>query len=150
MSWLAPVFDRVPADAVYGNPKGVLDYNVLNRIEGNVQYIVEEFTRRHISFVMPIRQKEVWYREDYIKVGQFNQIKDNVMYLRDTGYINTDAPILPISQKYDGLSTDNINDIERILFDLKQLNDSAIMRARIMGTFVLGGNYQRQYVRAVR
>lgn len=146
--WIDPVYDRAAANIVYGDSKGCLDAAVLNRIENNVQYITDAFIADHIPCVTT-RQKDEWSRTDYIKLTPFNAIKQNIMNIRNTGYCYTTTPTLSMSVAGALLSYQELNNMEKILFDAKQLLDGAKGMQRKLGTFSAGSSYQRQYIRSV-
>lgn len=151
MPWITPVFDRTLEDAVYGNPKGCVDAVTLNRIEGNTNYLFQRFKEHHIPYgidYVPVLR--AWDRTKYIRVSTFNDIKHNIMHLRASAFRYNSTPILTDSQAYDGVPYTELNDMEKILYDINQLLESSRTAARVEGTFTLGSNYQRQYIRSVR
>lgn len=90
-----------------------------------------------------------WRRNDYYLVGKFNQLKHDIMQIRASGLFYADTPELRDSQAGSLLGYQEMNNIERILYDAKQLLDGMNAVRRKLGTFSAGSSYQRQYIRSV-
>ena len=74
VSWITPVFDRTLEDCVYGNPKGSLTVEVLQRIENNVLFIKQLFDELGISYNRDIQVKLDWHREEYLRISELRRI----------------------------------------------------------------------------
>lgn len=90
-----------------------------------------------------------WRRNDYYLVGKFNQLKHDIMQIRASGLFYADTPELTDSSGGGLLGYQEMNNIERVLYDAKQLLDGMKAVQRKLGTFNAGSNYQRQYIRSV-
>lgn len=90
-----------------------------------------------------------WRRNDYYLVGKFNQLKHDIMQIRASGLFYADTPELTDSAAGSLLGYQEMNNIERVLYDAKQLLDGMKAVQRKLGTFRAGSNYQRQYIRSV-
>lgn len=90
-----------------------------------------------------------WRRNDYYLVGKFNQLKHDVMQIRASGLFYADTPELTDSAAGSLLGYQEMNNIERVLYDAKQLLDGMKAVQRKLDTFSAGSNYQRQYIRSV-
>lgn len=90
-----------------------------------------------------------WRRNDYYLVGKFNQLKHDIMQIRASGLFYADTPELTDSAACSLLGYQEMNNIERVLYDAKQLLDGMKAVQRKLGTFSAGSNYQRQYIRSV-
>lgn len=90
-----------------------------------------------------------WRRNDYYLVGKFNQLKHDIMQIRASGLFYADTPELTDSVAGSLLGYQEMNNIERVLYDAKQLLDGMKAVQRKLGTFSAGSNYQRQYIRSV-
>lgn len=90
-----------------------------------------------------------WRRNDYYLVGKFNQLKHDIMQIRASGLLYADTPELTDSAAGSLLGYQEMNNIERVLYDAKQLLDGMKAVQRKLGTFNAGSNYQRQYIRSV-
>ena len=90
-----------------------------------------------------------WRRNDYYFVSKFNQLKHDIMQIRASGLFYADTPELADSSGGALLGYQEMNDIERVLYDAKQLLDGMKAVQRKLGTFSAGSNYQRQYIRSV-
>lgn len=90
-----------------------------------------------------------WRRNDYYLVGTFNQLKHDIMQIRASGLFYADTPELTDSAAGSLLGYQEMNNIERVLYDAKQLLDGMKAVQRKLGTFSAGSNYQRQYIRSV-
>lgn len=90
-----------------------------------------------------------WRRNDYYLVGKFNQLKHDIMQIRASGLFYADTPELTDSSAGSLLGYQEMNNIERVLYDAKQLLDGMKAVQRKLGTFSAGSSYQRQYIRSV-
>lgn len=90
-----------------------------------------------------------WRRNDYYLIGRFNQLKHDIMQIRASGLFYADTPELTDSYAGAVLGYQEMNNIERVLYDAKQLLDGMKAVQRKLGTFSAGSNYQRQYIRSV-
>ena len=149
MEWITPVYDRVESDVVYGNPKGSLTPDTLNRLENNIAVLTEMLDALGSAQAGIIVREEPWTRNDYLLLREFNRIKQNILYIRRTGIIQAGTPTIELSAKFAGVTWQELNAMERILFDVHQLLKGVPNHQRYLGTFVCGKTVS-QYIRIVR
>lgn len=77
MEWTKPIIDRTLEDCVFGNPKGSITADVLNRIESNIGILAS-------SVGILIDTKTNWTRQLYYRTADLNRIKNNLIVLVDT------------------------------------------------------------------
>lgn len=150
-SWINAVYDRTAADLVYGNSKGNLSYTDLNRIENNIEHLLEKYVANNIPCsISPGGHERNWTRSSYLRLSMFNTIKQEIMAIRATGYIRTNTPTLKNSVYGDSYSFQEINDMEKILADAKMIIDAveAIKKSqRVLGAFTLSQYDTNQKIR---
>lgn len=149
MSWITPVFDRTQTNVHYGDPKGSLTVEALNRIEGNVAFLAELFDQHHLPREPIDRQAQQWIRSNYIYLENFNAIKDNIMGLKKAHVHWADTPTLGQSTFGDGVTYGELNDMEKILYDIYVAFQGLGQRTRVLGTFRAGAP-ALQYIRSTR
>lgn len=145
--WLTPVTDRKATDCVYGNPKGCISAEFLNRIETNVTFIVDYFESLHIAHSAVDAEIDKWSRMLYLKISEFNRIQQNIINLRTAGIIRPSTPTIVKSNAEEIPTYVLLNSMEQILFDIKLLLDSVAYSERKLGTFTLGNNKLLQLIR---
>lgn len=130
MAWQTPIFDRTDQDVLkaitYDNIgykyltneqkaewdnglKGTLNYNDLNRIEGNIKYLFDIFG------VINIDVKTNWNYTDIPTLSDFQRILSNIERLRDLYKVFEETPVtpnIPIN------TYQKVNDIEKIIHDM--------------------------------
>ena len=95
--------------------RGTLTKNTLNRIESKTQELKELFAGKGY-FVGPLEVRD-WTVFDTFTTFDFAQILENVNALREVYYTFSGTPSTPSARYY---YTD-INDLEKILFDLGEM-----------------------------
>lgn len=148
MGWIAPVFDRTAANVRYGDPKGALTATVLNRVEGNVDFLEKAFDEAHLPHEPIARQSDNWVRANYFRLENFNTIKANIEGLKKSDLFWTSTPSLSASIFGAGITWQEMNDIEKILYDIHQAWLGLNKRTRVAGQFAAGGNTTRQFIRS--
>ena len=145
VSWITPVFDRTLEDCVYGNPKGSLTVEVLQRIENNVLFIKQLFDELGISYNRDIQVKLDWHREEYLRISELRRIERNIQHLRESRLISQDTPELALSVANMPLLYTHLNDMERICFDLLENYDVVLHDRLYCGEFWCGHNKDGQF-----
>ena len=159
--WQEPIFDRTNADTLTAragqsnidNHKGALNYQDLNRIEGNFQYVVD----RLFGNAMPIPHQKRNYnevtingagqqvsevctdwRENHIPwKSEMDRIRSNYNNLVSLFLHSLSLPVLTSSQF---LMYDEVNDWERIASVGKQMFENMEKEYRYCGTINCGGD----------
>lgn len=147
--WITPVFDRVLEDCIYGNSKGCIDSETLNRIENNVQYLKELFDMHNIFYVKDITTVTTWTRTMYFRIDALNRIKSNILQLRASTVINTDTPNITLDQAEQPQLWNVWNDMERILFDIAAAFVRLDEDYLFCGEFVCGGTKDEQHYEGI-
>ena len=112
--------------------KGTLTINTLNRIEAKQDELKNLFNNMGY-WNTPITNK-VWGENDIFYVDEFQRILDNTNVLRQAFFIYKDTPNTPpISFHYN-----DINALEKILYDLDVMINDVKSRYKRCGTFRCG------------
>ena len=145
VSWITPVFDRTLEDCVYGNQKGALTVEVLQRIENNVLYLKELFDELGIAYNRDIQIKLDWKRTDYFRIADLRRIERNIKHLRASKLISEDTPDFTLSIANTPLLYSHLNDMEKICLDLERGYDVALKDRLYCGEFWCGYNRDGQF-----
>ena len=112
--------------------KGTMTYNTINRIETKQEELKNLFNDMGY-WNTPITNK-VWGENDIFNVDEFQRIIDNTNVLRETFFVYKDTPNTPnISYHYN-----DINALEKILYDLDVMINDVKSHYRECGTFESG------------
>lgn len=146
-TWIEPVYDRTYEDVTFAkaqiqiwiaqqmsndfpytyNLKGCLNLSDINRIEGNIKYISDRLDEYYYS---PGTECKIWENSGLPTERDVRRILNNVQLIIDAYRHPAGAPNVP-----GGMSRYNdINDIEKILFGVKQLLDRMVRGFQISGT----------------
>ncbi len=151
MSWIDPVYDRTQADVDFaiktiaewiaantaGNPlvvydlKGCLNVSDMNRIEGNIAYLSEQFNQ---LMYPPDTSVKTWGVDGLPTGDDIARIIANVRALIAAFYQQPQAPEVPEDMR----NYSEINDIEKNLALIKELLDGMVASFRKSGTFTSG------------
>lgn len=147
-AWWWPVFDRVQADCVYGNPKGCVDARLLCRLSADCEFLAKKLHDAHeLSITNDMSVHTAWWRDMYIYYTQLNEIYRHVKDLYDTGYV-LDTTVMPIDVAGNQPVTfETINAWERTLYDCYRLFYGMQDMRLVLGTFSAGTNRLRQSIR---
>lgn len=149
--WIDPVFDRTQADvdfatqkiaewiagSITGNPlvvydlKGCLNVSDINRIEGNIAYLADEFSRLYYP---PDTSVKSWTAAGIPNEQDISRILYNVRALITAYYQQDKAPNVPENL----LGYNEVNAVEENLSLIKQLLDCMVGSFRKSGTFKSG------------
>lgn len=112
--------------------KGTITINTLNRIE-NKQDELKAILNNMGYWNTPIVSKN-WGYEQIFDKAEFERILKNLDILRDAFYVYSDTPKTPkVSYKFD-----DINAIEKILYDLEEMTNYVKNNYRECGDFECG------------
>jgi hypothetical protein len=112
--------------------KGTITYNTLNRIE-NKQDELKNLFNDMGYWNTPITNK-VWGENDIFNVDEFQRIIDNTNILRQAFFVYKSTPNTPpVSYHYN-----DINALEKILYNLDVMINDVKSRYRRCGTFSCG------------
>lgn len=112
--------------------RGTMTINTLNRIE-NKQAELKRLLANEGYYKTPIQNK-TWEYTKYFKESEFQRILNNLNVLRNAFFVYADTPgTPPISFHYE-----NINALEKVLFDIETMLNDMIDRFRECGTFECG------------
>lgn len=125
-------FEELTENEIATLEKGTITYNTLNRIE-NKQAILKGLFNEMGYWNTPITNK-VWGENDIFNVDEFQRIIDNTNVLRLAFFVYKDTPSTPpISYHYN-----DINALEKILYDLDVMINDVKSRYKRCGTFRCG------------
>jgi hypothetical protein len=111
--------------------RGTITINTLNRIENKQQDIVELFS--NLSINVNIKNKN-WEEAQIFNRAEFQRILDNLNVLVKSFCVYSNTPNIPkISYHFE-----DINAIEKILFDLEELYNKALKSFVYCGTTYCG------------
>lgn len=121
MLFETPIFDRTQANvnnvkSGINDDKGAFLYTVANRIENNSKYI--STLLNSLGYNITIDTKE-WTREDIPKIEDINRMKNNLEKIKQGYTYFTTTPNVDTSKI--SLNFNDINDMEKILFDINEL-----------------------------
>lgn len=149
--WITPIYDRTETDvtaakikiaewieaitsgaeATTEDLKGCINASDLNRIENNTKFLSETLTALGYSSTVTTK---TWARNSFPNVDDVQRIIANVQTVITSYYKYTAAPALPATM----LDYEQVNDVERNLFYLKDLLDWMVGAFRKSGTFASG------------
>lgn len=125
-------FQELTENEIATLEKGIITINTLNRIENKQEFLKELFNEMGY-WNTPITIK-VWNETQIFNVDEFQRIIDNTNVLREAFFVYTDTPNTPpVSYHYN-----NINALEKILYDLDKMINDMKGRYRQCGTFQCG------------
>lgn len=152
MAWITPVFDRIVEDTVSArinqenteNNKGALNYQDLNRIEGNHKELMEWLTGS--GYYLPRSYREYkefngktytdWQEENIPWLSEINRIRANYTALVRLFLVGLD---LPIFSESDYLDWQEVNDWERVADISKKMYEKMKSEYIFCGTTDSGG-----------
>lgn len=112
--------------------KGTITYNTLNRIENKQDELKNLFN--DMGYWNTLTTNKVWGENDILNVDDFQRIIDNTNVLRNAFFVYKDTPNTPpISYHYN-----DINALEKILYDLDVMINDVKSHYRECGTFESG------------
>lgn len=139
--WM-PVFDRVLADCIYGNPKGCFDSAVFNRIEHNMQYLsymIEQQGYYPIHY-----DHEAVQRDFYLLTDTWNRLKQSILNCKEFYAAVADFPVVSFSEPCELVDYVQINNVEYMQWLLYQhlsklVADTYCVNDMYVGEYMIGG-----------
>jgi hypothetical protein len=145
--WIEPIFDRTIDDVYYAiakieewkgteakevtDLKGCLNVSDINRIDGNIQYLKE---RLNALYYFPSTLHVVWDGDDLPDEMDINILLGSLWNVVDAYFKPTNSPDVPDTM----LTYTQINDIEKILYLVKEMIEDMVASFRECGTFNCG------------
>lgn len=125
-------FEALTESEIVTLEKGTMTYNTLNRIENKQDELKNLFN--DMGYWNTSILNKVWGENDIFNVKEFQRILDNTNVLRNAFFVYKNTPNTPpISYHYN-----DINDLEKILYDLDVMINDVKSHYRICGTFECG------------
>ena len=112
--------------------KGMLTINTLNRIETKQEELKNLFN--DMGYWNTPTTNKTWSENDIFNIDEFQRIIDNTNVLREAFFIYIDTPNTPPISYY----WDDINALEKILYDLDVMINDVKSNYRECGTFESG------------
>lgn len=142
-TWQEPVFDRTQADVDYAKSqlskginnvdyKGCFNVTDINRIENNTRYLAD--TLLSLYYFNTITSTSSWSRNSLVYQQHIDRILGNVNKVWSAWYKPTNAPALPNTL----LTYEQVNNIEKNLYLLKEMLDNMVASFRECGTLYCG------------
>lgn len=125
-------FEELTESEIATLEKGTITYNTLNRIETKQQELKNLFN--DMGYWNTPMTNKVWGENDIFNVDEFQRILDNMNVLRQAFFVYKNTPNIPnISYHYE-----DINALEKILYDLDVMINDVKSHYRECGTFESG------------
>jgi hypothetical protein len=112
--------------------RGMITYNTLNRIE-NKQAELKALLE-NAGYYMDVLHIKSWSADDIFNEEEFEILIENLDILRNAFFTYTDTPETPAARYH----YEEINALEKILFDLEKMINDMKSRYRECGTFECG------------
>lgn len=146
-NWIEPIFDRTQEDVDFAiktitewlkdnsqvpyDLKGCLNVSDINRIENDIEYLS---TRLNELYYINGASSRQWDIVKLPTVGDTERILNNVRLIIEAYNKPDNAPDVPTNM----MKYDNINDIEKNLYLIKEMLDIMISLFKSSGTFQCG------------
>lgn len=124
-------FESLTSEEINTLERGTITINTLNRIENKQKEISELFSQLSISVNIKNRN---WEENQIFNSVEFQRILDNLNVLVKSFCVYSDTPNIPKISYY----FEDINAIEKILFDLEDLYNKALKSFVYCGTLYCG------------
>ena len=116
--------------------KGTLTINTINRIENKQEELKNLFN--DMGYWNTPTTNKTWSENDIFYIDDFQRIIDNTNVLRQAFFVYKDTPNTPPISYY----WDDINSLEKILYDLDVMINDVKSNYRECGTFECGEENQ--------
>ena len=124
-------FETLTSEEINTLERGTITINTLNRIENKQTELANLFSQ--LSINVNIKNKN-WEQTQIFNETEFQRILDNLNELVKSFYVYSNTPNVPkISYHFE-----DINAIEKILFDLEELHNKALKSFVYCGTLYCG------------
>lgn len=127
MAWITPVTDRT------ANARGKLDNTMLNRIEGNCQYLSVQLNS--YGYFVSITVKTDWAEDDFPYQDEMDRIKGNVNAILAAYHTLIGSPSIDFDTS---MNWDDANDLEQNIKNIDTLLQRMVAGFRYCGTFNCG------------
>lgn len=143
--WENPIFDRTQADVdtirldpTNANTKGAYNYNDLNRVEKNCEYVMNLLNESGLFYYpISIEVKTDWNVKDIPHIREINRIRQNILTLKNGMNLGEEYEDIEFSNTMDYIKA---NIIEKDLYLIKEIIDSCMREIRKCNTFFCGAN----------
>ena len=125
-------FETLTESEIATLEKGTLSINTLNRIENKQEELKNLFN--DMGYWNTSIKYKVWGENDIFNVDEFQRIIDNTNVLRNAFFVHKDTPKTPNVSYY----WQDINALEKILYDLDVMINDVKSRYKRCGTFRCG------------
>lgn len=112
--------------------RGMITHNTLNRIEGKQAEL--KALLENAGYYMDFLHIKSWSAQDIFNEEEFEILIENLDILRNAFFTYTDTPDTPAARYH----YEEINALEKILFDIQKMIDDMKSRYRECGTFECG------------
>ena len=125
-------FETLTESEIATLEKGTLTINTLNRIETKQEELKNLFNE--MGYWNTPTTNKTWGENDIFNVDEFQRILDNTNVLRNAFFVYKETPNTPPISYY----WDDINALEKILYDLDVMINDVKSNYRECGTFYCG------------
>ena len=125
-------FEELTANDINYLERGTITINTLNRIESKQEELKNLFN--DMGYWNTSITNKVWGENDIFNVDEFQRILDNTNVLRNAFFVYMDTPKTPNVSYY----WQDINALEKILYDLDVMINDVKSHYRECGTFYCG------------
>ena len=125
-------FETLTESEIATLEKGALTINTLNRIENKQEELKNLFN--DMGYWNTPTTNKTWGENDIFNVDEFQRIIDNTNVLRQAFFVYKDTPNTPPISYY----WDDINSLEKILYDLDVMINDIKSYYKECGTFECG------------
>lgn len=126
-------FSELTEDDVLILERGRMTLNTLNRIEGKTQELRAILI--DMGYYMPILTIKEWIAGELFTDKEFQRILKNIGILKKAFYVYEDTPNVPEPLYH----FQNVNDMEKILYDLERFANELKSKYKICGQYICGG-----------
>ena len=124
-------FESLTSEEINTLERGTITINTLNRIENKQKGLVELLSQ--LSINVEIENKN-WEEKQIFNQAEFQRILDNLNVLVKSFCVYSNTPNIPKTSYH----FEDINAIEKILFDLEELYNKALKSFVYCGTLYCG------------
>lgn len=113
MAWVKPIYDRTEQDIRERTSKAFLNEWDANRLESNLEYLAVQLG---LSY-----SKHTWYAWNFLEPYVFKRWRDALIQIRQSGIPLPTSPAVPDAP---WVHYQQWNDVEKLLYDLKTMDDN--------------------------
>ena len=124
---------ELSADEISIMERGTITINTLNRIEDKQDELKNLINQMGYFNTKTIFNRQ-WSYDDFFDEVNFNRILGNLRILKNAFFVYSNTPPIPTAN----YSYQNINDLEKILYDMDIMISDIKSRYRQCGTFECG------------